>query len=305
MYDSSENQSNSNNEFEISSIINILLAKKALILSFSMIFFILALIVSLNISDKYRSKALLAPSAQSESPSSMLGSYSAIAGIAGLNIPQSPQNKSQEALKRLSSFEFFVSSFYPFINKEDLIAAEGWDKESNTIKYDKRIFDPAIKEKNDFVISAFSEQEAFEIFSEFFIINEEDRDGFLMISVDHFSPYVSKEWLELIIRNINESMREIDKKAAVDAIDFLNAKLLENNLSEIDDVISKILESQMQTLMMASISNDYVFKIIDKPVAPEKRIYPNRIRIILFGFILGFVSGCLIVLLRHFFIYKD
>ena len=61
----------------------------------------------------------------------------------------------------------------------------------------------------------------------------------------------------------------------------------------------------MQILMMASINKDYVFKIIDKPVVPEKRIYPNRIRIILFGIILGFVSGCLIILLKHFFINKD
>ena len=149
MYDSPKKQSNPNNEFEISSIINILLAKKVLILSFSTTFFILALIVSLNISDKYRSKALLVPSIQSESPSSMLGSYSAIAGIAGFSIPQSPQNKSQEAIKRLSSYEFFVTSFYPFINKEDLIAARGWEKESNTIVYDKSIFDPALKEKNE------------------------------------------------------------------------------------------------------------------------------------------------------------
>ena len=118
------------------------------------------------------------------------------------------------------------------------------------------------------------------------------------MSISHVSPYVAKNLLDLIIFEINESMREIDKKIAQDAIDFLNNQAEITRYKELKDATSKLLESQMQNLMMASISDGYIYKTINTPVANEKPSSPNKLLIIILGSLFRFALGIAIILFR-------
>ena len=95
-------------------------------------------------------------------------------------------------------------------------------------------------------------------------------------------------------------MRLIDKKNALDSVEFLQNYSVSNNIQSISDSISNLLEIQMKTLMLTSSSNDYIFKIIDYPIVSDYKYEPNRVLLCILGTILGGIlsgsSGCLILM---------
>ena len=116
----------------------------------------------------------------------------------------------------------------------------------------------------------------------------------------HKSPVVAQNWVDTIIYNINECMREIDKQDAQNSIDFLNESLKNTNSQSIKVVFAKLMESQMQTLMLASSNEAYVFKTINSPIVPEDKSSPSRALICILGTLLGGILSILIVLFRNF-----
>mgnify|MGYP006136632829 FL=1 len=96
-------------------------------------------------------------------------------------------------------------------------------------------------------------------------------------------------------------MRDIDKKAAENSINFLSKISGETNLFELKEGISKLLESQMQILMLTEASKDYIFKSISSPRVAEKKSSPSRATICILGTILGFIFSILIVIAQHFY----
>ena len=95
-------------------------------------------------------------------------------------------------------------------------------------------------------------------------------------------------------------MRELDKQSSQRSIDFLNESTKLTSVRSINDVISILLENQMQTLMLANSQKDYVFKIIESPIAPEKKSGPGRALIcIILTFLGGLFSIC-VVFIQHY-----
>ena len=70
-----------------------------------------------------------------------------------------------------------------------------------------------------------SDQEAYEKYKNILSINDDKKTGFVSVSISHPSPYIAKEWTDIIIFNINESMREVDKRDSLNSINFLNQQL--------------------------------------------------------------------------------
>jgi hypothetical protein len=127
-------------------------------------------------------------------------------------------------------------------------------------------------------------QEAFEVFSENHLEIIEDSDpGFMVLRVSHESPYVARDWLLLIIESINNSMRSSDIAEAQESIEFLVAQRAETELVALDEIFAQLIEEQTKTILLAQVSKDYVFNVIDEPLAPELEAEPNRVLITLFG----------------------
>ena len=56
----------------------------------------------------------------------------------------------------------------------------------------------------------------------------------------------------------------------------------------------------MQTLMLASSNEDYIFKTINSPIVPEEKSGPNRAFICIVGTLFGFIFSIILVLIQHF-----
>ena len=298
------------NDKEILSVFKTLMRQKKIILTCIFVFSLLSIIYSISLPNLYTSSTLLAPSHKEESLSSKLnlGSFSSIAGFAGVNLPGEGSSPSKEAIERIKSFEFFSNYFLPHIQLEDLLASKGWSAEYDEILYDSKKFDANSKKwvrKFRFPQKQMpSDQEAYREFSKILQISEDAKTSFVTISISHYSPKIAKDWLDKIILGINKSMSEEDKKNAENSINFLNEIYNTTNFESLKDSINILMESQMQTFMLASSNKNYIYKILDSPIAPEKKSSPNRSIICILGFLLGTILGIALAIISDY-VYRN
>tara|TARA_B100001057_G_scaffold63877_1_gene57433 strand:+ start:347 stop:1306 length:960 start_codon:yes stop_codon:yes gene_type:complete len=304
MQNNTDNIDNYDAEIDLKELFLILWNKKILISFITTIAAILSLLYALSLPNIYSSHALLAPSNPNESLTSKLGAYSALAGMAGVSIPGTTSDPSLEAIERIKSFDFFSNHFLPYIKLENLVAVEEWVPGKNTLLYDEEAFDSNNGmwiRKVEYPLSIIpSNQEAYRVYREILSISLDQKNQFVSVSISHKSPFLTKKWLDIIIKNINESMREIDKQSALNSINFLNESSQVTNLIEIKEVLAQLLEGQMQKLMLASANKNYIYKEIESPVAPETKSSPSRGMICILGTILGGIFGILLAFVSHY-----
>lgn len=251
----------------------------------------LAFLSSLLIPNIYHSEALLGPKSSSTNELSKLASqYGGLASLAGINLTGLGGEEGERinlAIRVIQSRQFFKEFLYEKM-LIDLMAFDTWEAETNAVTYKEDIYDEKSNQwvrEIDFpygVVPSF--QEAFEIFNENHLEIIQDNDpGFVVLRVRHESPHVARDWLALIIESINDSMRSSDIAEAQESIEFLVAQRSETELVALDEIFAQLIEEQTKTILLAQVSEDYVFNVIDEPLAPELEAEPNRVLITLFG----------------------
>lgn len=289
-----------NDEINLYELFKTFWDSKWLISSITIASCIFIVLYSLSIPNIYRSSALVMP-AQSQG-SSMSGSLSGLGGLAsmaGISIPSGNSNNKEEAIAVLTSHQFLED----FIINNDillpLMASKGWDPKKNELILNPKIYDIKNKKWAGKTNTPPSIQEAVRSFRQIYIVSENKKNGFVTISIDFYSPYVSKEWIDLIIENINETMRVQAVSMATSSLNYLNEQISKTNISEIKIVLSELAKSETQKIMLSKSSPEYVFKTIDKAFAPEIKISPRRSVICIIGALVGFSLSLLIsILLR-------
>ena len=299
------NENYLDSEIDFKELILLFWKKKVTIILLTTAFAVFSVAYALYLPNIYQSKSLLAPTDQQESLSSKLSSYKNLAGLAGVSLPGTGTTKTNEAIERIRSFKFFSEQFLPLIKLENLMALKKWEPENNSLVYDESLYDVKqskwIRDVKYPLKVIPSEQEAFLTYLEILSINVDDETGFVSISMDHMSPVIAKKWLDIIIMNINTNMRELDKEKAKNSINFLNESSGSTSVQSIKIAIAALLEEQMQTLMLASSDEDYIFKVIDAPIVPEIKSSPSRAIICIVITLLGGFLSLLIVLVQSYY----
>ena len=292
------------NELDLIKLFSILWNGKFKIIVITLIAAFLSIFIAITIPNLYTSSATLAPSTTNDNLSSKLSQYSSIAGFAGVNLPVSNATPAQEAIKRMKTYEFFSKYFLPNINIYNLYAVDEWISDNDTIIYNDEVDADNQSTKITSSNEIPSDQALFLIYKTIINISVDQKTQFVTLSVEHKSPNVAKKWVNIIIKNINSSMRFEDNKIASDSVDYLTEYSKSTNIQSLQDSISNLLENQMQTLMITSSIENYIFKTLDPPIAPEERSSPNRALICIFGTLLGGMMSVLYVLISFFIIKK-
>lgn len=289
-----------NDEINLYELFKTFWDSKWLISSITIASCIFIVLYSLSIPNIYRSSALVMPAqSQGSSMSSSLSGLGGLASMAGISIPSGNSNNKEEAIAVLTSHQFLED----FIINNDillpLMASKGWDAKKNELIFNSKIYDIKNKKWAGKTNTPPSIQEAVRSFKQIYIVSENKKNGFVTISIDFYSPYVSKEWIDLIIENINETMRVQAVSKATSSLNYLNEQITKTNISEIKIVLSELAKSETQKIMLSKSSPEYVFKTIDKAFAPEIKISPRRSVICIIGALIGFSLSLLIsILLR-------
>ena len=288
-------------DIDFKHIIRSLWKRKLLISSFVILSSLVSLFYALSLPNIYRSEVTLAPS-QNEMNMPDLGGF---ASFAGIEFDSQRDSKKKEALTVIRSLNFFESILLPFISLEDLMATKSWDPLSNEIIYDSDKYELESKtwvRKVDFPFKTTpTAQEAHLFFNEnVFFIGEERDTGFVTLSVEHQSPYFAKELLEYMVTSINRFFREKDKDANRKSIEYLKKEMSETKLSPIKDSISELISKEISLSVLIEVDDEYVFKILNPPIAPEFKYKPKRSVICLIGFTIGLLLGFISALLLEF-----
>jgi uncharacterized protein involved in exopolysaccharide biosynthesis len=128
--------------------------------------------------------------------------------------------------------------------------------------------------------------------------NEEtDIIGVAMVWPD---PEVARAWANQYVASFNAYMRErtLDDVASKQA--FLEQKLRNSDVLEIQQSIYRLIEAQTAIAMLASARDEYVLEIIDPAALPYRSFTLSRKKRVVFGAIAGGLLGIFLVLARVF-----
>ena len=301
-----DNANFDDDQIDLVELFQVLWKKKFNIVIISSIVSSLAVFYSLSLPNIYRSDAILASASSSGSNLSGLASqYSSVASLAGISLPSGgSSNKVSmgiEVIKSLSFFERLVAKHDIFF---DLEAPFGWDRGSDTLIINPEIYDIASKKwvtKGPYVIDGKpSMQSAHRNFLSNFSINLDIKTGFIHISLMHYSPYLAKDLLDLIILEINEMTQNEDIIFAKNSIKSLEAEYLKIQITDVRAGINRLIEKQLETIAVAKASPEYLFKILSSPNSPEIKSSPDRKLIVIISFIISFSLSSIFFLIRFY-----
>ncbi|MBE0376726.1 Wzz/FepE/Etk N-terminal domain-containing protein [Pseudoalteromonas prydzensis] len=280
---------------------------KWIIIAITALFAVASVFYAINQPNIYKSEALLAPAEQDKAGGlgALAGQFGGLASLAGVNLGSGGGvDKTQMALEVLKSRQFTREFIQKHNILPDLMAVKSWNRETNTIVYNKDVYNKVenkwLREVKAPYTPEPSMQEAYKVFSQLVTANTDKETGMVKISVEHVSPYVTQQWVNWIIQEINATMRQRDVIEANKSTQFLMNQLENTKIADIRTVLYKLVEEQAKTIMFANVRDEYVFKTIDPAVVPEQKFKPKRALICVLGVLLGGILSTLLVLLRHF-----
>jgi hypothetical protein len=293
-------------EIDLRELFYVLLEGKWIIVSLTAFISIIGVIYSLLLPNIYESKAMLVPVNSSSGISGALGSYSGLAGIAGISLPSGgDEGNSAKAIQKISSLSFFENNILPNIHLPDLMAVKSWNSKTNTLTFDDSIYDTNsntwIRDYSYPQQQIPSAQESFEVFKTAHLsLSEDKKSGFITLAIKHQSPFIAKQWVELVINQVNAFYRQKDKSESEKAVSYLNQQISITGLSEIKQVIAQLLQEETKKLTLIEANQYYVFDYIDPPAVMEKKSEPKRALICILSALLGGMLSILLVLIRHY-----
>ena len=290
-------------EIDLLQLIEVLWKKKIFIILVTSIFAIFSVFYALSLKNIYKSEAIVhIPESEGGETLSGIGG---LASMAGINISPRGMAKSAIAIETIKS-RAFLKHLISFENVlPELMAPEKYDSELRKTVFDKQVYDEKtsewVRKNRSNNNSKPTYLEAFQIYNKLISVREDKNNGLLVLSFEHISPVFAEQFLSLIIKEVNELLRNKDLQESSDAIAFLTSEIPKSSLITMKDAINQLVQSKLETQMMARISSEYILKIIEPPFVPEKKFKPVRSMICIFGTLLGGLLAVIIVLIRHYF----
>ena len=292
------------NEFDLAELAGILWRGKWLISACALSVAIIAVVATLFLPNIYQARALLAPNQQEGASglSALASQYGGLAGLAGIDLGADSSDKSVLGLEILKSRKFLAD----FVDRRDilvpLMAARSWNPSSGALEIDAADYDAANKRWVRSVSAPRqpqpSAQEAYEEFRKILSVTEDGQTGFITVAVEHRSPTIARDWVTWLVEDLNATVMERDVSEAQQAIKYLRAQIANTQLASLQNVFYGLIEEQLKTVMLAEVTDEYLFKTIDPAVAPEKKARPRRALIVAIAGLAGLLIGAALQLAR-------
>ncbi len=255
-----------------------------------------SILIAFSLKDDYKTTALLKYS--EEDSNNNLNTASPLGGIVslgGINLNSGTTDPIDYSIEIIKSRDF-LRNLLEFPNiRENLVAADYYDFNKEKIIYKSSIYD----EVNDKWVRNQSKFKDIapgylEVHKDYYIKNltlvKNRATGFLSISFNHSSPYFAKEFLDLIINEVNRIVREDDQSNSEKKLNFLmerNSKTLNN---EVKQALGQLMENELKKIAYSSTKVDYMLEVIDPPYISDKPVFPNRFLIIILGIFISLIS---------------
>lgn len=290
---------------DLKELISVLWGGKTLIAVVTSLASVVAVLVALAMPNFYTASALLAPAdASGGGLSGLMKQYGGLASLAGVALPVDEGSRAQLGMELMKS-RAFIGEFVQRHNiLPELMAVDSWDSGSGEVVFDTDIYDPKshswVREVKPPRSSAPSLQEAHKEFLTIFRVSQDKLTSYVSVSIEHQSPILAAKWVNLMVQDVNAAVKHQDVAEAERSIAYLKQQIAKTSLADLQAMFFELIQSQTETVMLAEVRPEYVFKTIDPAVIPEMKSKPSRALICILGTLLGGLLGVIMVLIRHF-----
>lgn len=219
---------------------------------------------------------------------STLGQLGGLASLAGINMNPGG-NPTEEALAVMRSREF-TEHFIRDLQLLPELFYKRWDadrkqwkgdaKDTPTLVQGFRYFDTNVRNAS-----------------------QDRKTGLISIQIEWKDPVKAAEWANLLVERLNNEMRSraIDKTNA--SVGYLEKELAATPTVEIRQAINRLIETQINQRMLANVTHEYAFRVVDRALPPDPRniTKPNRLLLLVLGPVLGLLIGAFAALIAGAF----
>ena len=272
-------------ELDLSKIKDFIGQNKKFIFYFVSIGTILFSIYAYSLPDQFKSSAVLKVNSDSSSSQS-IQQYQGIASIIGIDVSSSSGvSKSDLALEILSSKSFIKHLLSLDDFSKQIVNARGFDNETSKILY-----------KNSSVIG-YDFLEVHEVYFNEMLDVSIDKRNFIKVSITHVSPIFSKSFLEFMITELNNLVKNQDMEEASSSLNYPKLLLPNTKDIELKNSIAELMKSNLKIMTLTNIKDDYILEYVDHPFLPQEKDSPHRILIIIIGFLVSFFSAVTLLII--------
>lgn len=218
---------------------------------------------------QYRSEVLLASASPPDSSSKFSALASQLGGLASMvgNFDSGSDLKVNLAV--LESREF-LTRFIETHRLLPILFEEQWDPASNSFK---PLFSTG---KPPTLQDAYSKMQR-----KVLKITQDEVTQLVTVSITWTDPELCERWANDLIRMLNEYLRQRSIDEAQKSIGYLEQQVRKTSVSDMRDILFRLIEQQTQNIMLAETREQFAFRVLDKAVVPELRESPKRLLLIL------------------------
>lgn len=288
-------------EIDLRELFRILWNGKWIIIAVTFVFAVGSVLYALSLPNIYQAEAKLAPTKESQGGGiGNLGQLGGLASLAGVNLPRGQVDNAQMAQEIMRSRAFLSDFAERRQIAPDLLAVEKWDPRSGEVSYDSEVYDVQtqtwVREVSHPRQTIPSAWELVEELRKVLRISQDTATGIVSLSIEHQSPIVAKNWVDWLIEDINNEMRRRDIEEAERSIQYIENEFEKARLANTQQVYASLLEQQTQTIMLANVRPEYVFRTLDPAVVPEYHSKPSRKLLVVSSIAIGILLAITILM---------
>jgi uncharacterized protein involved in exopolysaccharide biosynthesis len=238
----------------------------------------------------YRATAVLLPAGGERSSlsgvlGSVLGQFGGLASLAGIN-PGSGDTSSVETLAVLNSRQF-TERFILDLGILPKMYPDKWDAGSHSWKSGKAgniSLSKAVRRFNRNIRT----------------VVQDKKTNLVFLQIDWTDRNDAANWANEIVSRINAEMRSRAVEKANASLEYLQKELAQTQAVDTRDAINRLIENQIKQRMIADVTPEYSFRIVDRAIVPDadEPSSPRKILSLAVGLLAGGFIGVLVALAR-------
>jgi uncharacterized protein involved in exopolysaccharide biosynthesis len=141
-------------------------------------------------------------------------------------------------------------------------------------------------------------RDALRVFDHLYAVNDDKKTGLVTLSIRWRDPARAASLANAMVKMLNDRLRAQALADSQRNVDFLQKEMAATSVVSLQQSMGRVLEGEMQKLMLARGNEQFAFKIIDPATPPKHRFSPKRTFIVLVATLLGGILSLLVVFLR-------
>jgi uncharacterized protein involved in exopolysaccharide biosynthesis len=130
------------------------------------------------------------------------------------------------------------------------------------------------------------------------IVSEDKKTGLVTLAIRWTDPVLAADWANALVGRLNERLRTQAIREAQASIEYLQKEMAVGSIVSLQQSIGRVLESEMQKMVLARANDEFAFKIVDSATPPRHRYSPKRGLALVLSALLGFALAATVVVVR-------